>query len=95
MASTLSILTFPQRWQNNQLTIRALIIPRNIDPTLDNEIAPVTPAWCNATIALQAAFAAAVACNIAACQPEDAHILCIVTLPCTGLKIQPCCGKAV
>jgi hypothetical protein len=54
MASTLSILTFPQRWQNNQLTIRALIIPRNIDPTLDNEVAPATPAWCNATIALQA-----------------------------------------
>ena len=54
MASTLSILTFPQRWKNNQLTIRALIIPRNIDPTLDDQIVPGTPAWCNATIALQA-----------------------------------------
>ncbi len=55
MASTLSILTFPQRWQNNQLTIRVLIIPRNIDPTLDNQVAqPVSDAWCNATIALQA-----------------------------------------
>ena len=56
MASTLSILTFPQRWENNQLTIRALIIPRNIDPTLDDQIVPGTPAWCNATIALQASL---------------------------------------
>jgi hypothetical protein len=54
MASTLSILTFPQRWKNNKLTVRVVIIPRNIDPTLANEVAPGTPAWCDAAIALKA-----------------------------------------
>jgi hypothetical protein len=54
MAVTLSILTFPQRWQNNKLTVRVLIIPRNIDPTMAGAIAPGTDAWCNATIALRA-----------------------------------------
>ena len=54
MASTLSILTFPQRWQNNKLTIRVLIIPRNIDPAKADEIALGTPAWSDAAIALQA-----------------------------------------
>ncbi len=53
-ASILSILTFPQRWQNNQLTLRVLIIPRNIDPTQPTPTAPATDAWINATIGLQA-----------------------------------------
>jgi len=52
--SILSILTFPQLWQNNQLTIRALVIPRNIDPTMPTPSAPPTDAWVNATIALEA-----------------------------------------
>ena len=56
ITSSLSILTFPQAWQNNQLTLRVLIIPRNIDPTLAGEIAPGTPAWCDATLALRAHF---------------------------------------
>ncbi len=54
MAATLSILTFPQKWAGNQLTIRVLIIPRNLDPTLADQIAMDTPAWCDSTIALQA-----------------------------------------
>ncbi len=53
-ASILSILTFPQRWQNNQLTLRVLVIPRNIDPTMPATTVPLTDAWCNATITLQA-----------------------------------------
>ena len=56
MASTLAILTFPQRWRNNQLTIRVLIIPRNIDPTIADQVAPGTPAWGDATMALRARF---------------------------------------
>src|SRR5215216_5176628 len=54
MIATLSILTFPQRWQNNKLTVRALIIPRNFDPTIPDQVAAGTPAWSDATIALQA-----------------------------------------
>ena len=58
MTATLSILTFPQRWKNNKLTIRTLIIPRNLDPTLPNQIAAGTPAWNGASIALKACFIA-------------------------------------
>ena len=54
MAPTLSILTFPQRWKNNQLTIRVLIIPRNVDPTVADKIAVPAPAWSDAVIALKA-----------------------------------------
>ena len=54
MIATLSVLTFPQLWENNQLTVHALVIPRNIDPTLPDQIAAGTPAWCDATIALKA-----------------------------------------
>lgn len=53
-SSKLSILTFPQRWKDNKLTVRVLIIPRNIDPNIAGSIAPGTDAWVNATIALQA-----------------------------------------
>ena len=54
MASTLSILTFPQRWKDNKLTVRAVIIPRNIDPTIADQIAMGTPAWGDAVITLKA-----------------------------------------
>ncbi len=54
MAATLSILTFPQRWQNNKLTVRVLIIPRNINPTVPGALSPGTDAWCDATMALRA-----------------------------------------
>jgi hypothetical protein len=56
MTATLSILTFPQRWKDNKLTLRTLIIPRNLNPTLPNQIAPGTPAWCDAAIVLKARF---------------------------------------
>jgi len=58
MTATLSILTFPQRWQDNKLTIRTLIIPRNLDPTIKDQIAMGTPAWSdpNTIIALKARF---------------------------------------
>ncbi|TDH27351.1 hypothetical protein EXU57_07125 [Segetibacter sp. 3557_3] len=58
MAATLSILCFPQRWNNNQLTVRALVIPRNIDPTLPDQVGPGTPPWGEATMALRARFIA-------------------------------------
>ncbi|MFZ4572196.1 MAG: hypothetical protein ACOYM0_13785, partial [Bacteroidales bacterium] len=54
MTATLSILTFPQRWKNNKLTFRVLIIPRNLDPVKAGEIAAGTPAWCDSVITLKA-----------------------------------------
>lgn len=56
MKAKLSILTFPQRWQANRLIVRALVIPRNFDPTKANEIAMGTPAFCDAVMDLQARF---------------------------------------
>ncbi len=53
MKATLSILTLPQRWENNKLTLRALVIPRNLDPTIPGQIAPGTPAWCHSKLALR------------------------------------------
>jgi hypothetical protein len=54
MKSTLSILTFPQHWKNNQLTLRFIIIPRNVDPTVEGAIADNTVAWINASLAFKA-----------------------------------------
>jgi hypothetical protein len=54
MKARLSILTFPQRWQNNQLTLRVVVMPRNFNPLIPNQVAPATPAWVDATMALKA-----------------------------------------
>lgn len=53
MNAKLSILTFPQKWSGNQLTIRAVVMPRNYSP-----LAPMPDmgpdAWVDAKMALQA-----------------------------------------
>lgn len=54
MNAKLSILTFPQRWQANQLTLRVVVMPRNFNPLIPNQFAPATPAWVDATMALKA-----------------------------------------
>ncbi len=54
MKATLSILTLPQRWRNNQLTIRVLVMPRNFNPLIADQMAPGTVAWVDATMALTA-----------------------------------------
>lgn len=79
--STLSILTFPQRWKDNKLTIRVLIIPRNIDPTLAGSIAPGTDAWVNATIALQARLISDPAKYPSMIEPDDQFVLNGIAMP--------------
>jgi hypothetical protein len=56
MAIKLSILTFPQRLENNRLYFNVLVIPRNFNPMLDNPVQALSPAWVNAKVALRANF---------------------------------------
>lgn len=54
MEAKLSILTFPQRIENDRLYFNVLIIPRNFSPLLDDPIQALSPAWVNATLSLRA-----------------------------------------
>lgn len=54
LSAKISILTFPQSWKNNQLTLRVLVIPRNFNPLIPNQVAPATPAWVDAVMQLRA-----------------------------------------
>ena len=54
MNARISILSFPQRWKNNQLTIRVLVIPRNFNPLIADQVAPGTVPWVDAVIKLRA-----------------------------------------
>lgn len=54
MSARISILTFPQRWQNNQLSLRVLVMPRNFNPLMADQVAPGTAAWVDAIMALRA-----------------------------------------
>src|SRR5688572_20810948 len=54
MKARLSILSFPQRWRNNELTIRVVVMPRNFNPLIPNQFAAGTPAWVDAVMALRA-----------------------------------------
>lgn len=56
MNARLSILTFPQQWENNQLTLRVLVMPRNFNPLLPNQFAPGAVAWTDVKMALEARF---------------------------------------
>ncbi|MDQ3278389.1 MAG: hypothetical protein M3Q06_08680, partial [Bacteroidota bacterium] len=53
MDARLSVLTFPQQWRNNQLTLRVLVMPRNFNPLIANQVAPGTPAWVDAVMQLR------------------------------------------
>jgi hypothetical protein len=53
MNAKLSILTFPQKWTGNQLTIRVVVMPRNYNPLIP--MPGMGPdAWADAKIAIQA-----------------------------------------
>lgn len=80
-SSKLSILTFPQHWRDNKLTVRVLIIPRNIDPNLTGSVAPGTDAWVNATIALQARIIADPAKYPSMIEADDQFPLNGITMP--------------
>ncbi len=54
MEAKISILTFPQRIENNRLYFNVLIIPRNFSPLLDDADEALSPAWVNATLILRA-----------------------------------------
>ncbi|MEP6712339.1 MAG: hypothetical protein ABJA37_07990, partial [Ferruginibacter sp.] len=54
MNARISILSFPQRWKNNQLTLRVLVIPRNFNPLIADQVAPGTVPWVDAVIKLRA-----------------------------------------
>ena len=54
MNARISILSFPQRWKNNQLTLRVLVIPRNFNPLIADQVAPGTVPWVDAVIKLKA-----------------------------------------
>ncbi|MDB5206004.1 MAG: hypothetical protein JWR72_1079 [Flavisolibacter sp.] len=54
MNAKISILTFPQHWRGNQLTIRVLVMPRNFNPLKKDQVALGTPAWVDATMRLRA-----------------------------------------
>lgn len=54
MEANISILTFPQRVENNRLYFNVLVIPRNFDPRIEHPGLAFSPAWVNAQIALQA-----------------------------------------
>ena len=54
MNARISILTFPQHWKNNTLTIRVLVMPRNFNPLMAGQVAPGTPPWVDAVMRLRA-----------------------------------------
>lgn len=54
MNAKFSILSFPQRWEENKLVIRALVMPRNFNPLLPDVVEVNTPAWVDSTIGLTA-----------------------------------------
>ncbi|MCA0237099.1 MAG: hypothetical protein LCH81_12010 [Bacteroidetes bacterium] len=54
MEAKISILTFPQRIENERLYFNVLVIPRNFNPLLDDPIQALSPAWVNATLQLRA-----------------------------------------
>ena len=54
MEAKISILTFPQRIENDRLYFNVLVIPRNFNPLLDDPIQALSPAWVNATLQLRA-----------------------------------------
>lgn len=54
MNAKFSILSFPQRWEENKLVIRALVMPRNFNPLFPNVVEVNTPAWVDSTIGLTA-----------------------------------------
>jgi len=54
MNAKFSILSFPQRWENNQLVIRALVMPRNFSPFDADILGNGTPAWVNCNMGLTA-----------------------------------------
>lgn len=56
MAIQLSILVFPQRLEDNRLYFNALIVPRNVNPLLDNPVEALSPAWVDARLSLRANF---------------------------------------
>jgi hypothetical protein len=54
MEAKISILTFPQRIENERLYFNVLLIPRNFSPLLDDPIQALSPAWADATLSLRA-----------------------------------------
>lgn len=54
MEARISILTFPQRIENNRLFFNVLVIPRNHNPLVAEPIAGLSPAWIKAKLRLQA-----------------------------------------
>ena len=81
MTATLSILTFPQRWKNNKLTFRVLIIPRNLDPVKTGEIAPGTISWCDSTITLKARLIRYPEKYPSILEPDSAYTLPGISMP--------------
>lgn len=54
MEAKISILTFPQRIENNRVFFNVLVIPRNFNPLLDDPMLALSPAWADAQVSLQA-----------------------------------------
>jgi hypothetical protein len=54
MEAKISILTFPQRIENERLYFNVLVIPRNFSPLLDDAAQALSPAWTDATLSLRA-----------------------------------------
>ncbi len=54
MEAKINILTFPQRIENDRLFFNVLLIPRNFNPLLADEVQPGSPAWVDANIVLNA-----------------------------------------
>ena len=54
MEAKISILTFPQRFENNRLFFNVLVIPRNFSPLSDDALLALSPAWVAAQLSLQA-----------------------------------------
>ncbi|HTI60794.1 hypothetical protein [Mucilaginibacter sp.] len=79
MAAKLTILTFPQKLLGNKLSINALIIPRNIDPT--QPLAPGTPPFQSANLKLQAKVIADLSIFPSDLQPSTSFPLAGVAIP--------------
>jgi len=54
MEARISILTFPQRIENNRLFFNVLVIPRNHNPLVSEPVQGLSPAWIKAKLRLQA-----------------------------------------
>lgn len=86
MIATLSILTLPQRWSGNKLTLRAVVLPRNYNPLQPMPGMGPTP-WVDARMALRVRLVTANEIYPSLIEPDQQFALPSIAMPANTRQI--------